>query len=272
MRHRPSALVGAPLAYLWEGWGAAVGLFLLLAAWQAGHDAYGSFILPSPQESFAALGRMIEDGRATPAAALTAVRASFGFLLAGAVGSVLGIAAGLSMATARAVRPVVTVLLGIPPIAWIVLALLWFGTGGMAPVFTVVVAAFPIAFAGAVEGARTLDRGLEDMARSFGASGWMMLWDVHVPHILSYLFPAWVTALGTAWKVAVMAELLGSEDGIGAGLAAARTNLDTAEAMGWIVAVVVMLLAVEYLLLHPVKRRVERWRQPAGRPAAMGRP
>ena len=267
MHLRPQALTAAPLAYLWEGWGAAVGLFLLLAAWQACHEAYGSFVLPSPLESFAGLWRMIEDGRAPPAASLTAARAVLGFLAAGLLGSVLGIAAGLSMAAARAVRPVVTVLLGIPPIAWIVLALLWFGTGGLAPVFTVVVAAFPIAFAGAVEGTRTLDRGLEGMARSFGASGWMMLWDVHVPHILSYLFPAWVSALGTAWKVTVMAELLGADDGIGAGLAVARTNLDTAEAMGWIVAVVVMLLAVEYLLLHPIKRRVERWReQPAGAP------
>lgn len=249
--------------YLWEGWGAATGLLLLVAAWQLGHDTYGSFILPSPAESVAALLRMVEDGRAVPAAAATATRALAGFLLAGLVGSVLGVAAGLSMAAARAVRPVVTVLLGIPPIAWIVLALLWFGTGGMTPVFTVVVTTFPIAFAGAVEGTRTIDRGLEDMARAFGASGWLMLWDVHVPHILSYLFPAWVTALGTAWKVAVMAELLGSASGIGAEMAVSRVNLDTAEAMGWVVAVVVLLLAVEYLLLHPIKRRVERWRAPS---------
>lgn len=258
------------LGYLWEVWGTATGLLLLVAVWQLGHDLYGSFILPSPAESAAALLRMIEDGRATPAVVATAGRALAGFFLAGVVGSILGIAAGLSMTAARAVRPVVTVLLGVPPIAWIVLALLWFGTGGLAPVFTVIITTFPIAFAGAVEGARTLDRGLEDMARSFGASGWMMLWDVHVPHILSYLFPAWVTALGSAWKVTVMAELLGSSSGIGSELAVSRVNLDTAEAMGWALAVVALLLVVEYLLLHPIKRRVERWRAPVAGAARAG--
>ncbi len=258
------------LAYLWGVWAAAAGLLLLIALWQAGHESYGSFILPSPSETFAALGRLAEDGRGLPAAATTGGRALAGFLLSAAFGTAIGIAVGRSPAALRAVRPVVTVLLGVPPIAWIVLALLWFGSGGKAPVFTVVVTSFPIAFAGAVEGARTLDRGLEDMARSFGTPLVMRLWDIHLPHVLSYLFPAWVTALGTAWKVTVMAELLGASDGIGAGLAKSRVNLDTAEAMAWTLAVVGTLLAVEYLVLHPLQRRMEPWRM-ASVPQGQGR-
>lgn len=247
-------------AYLWSGFGASTGLFLLLALWQAGHHAYGAIILPAPLAAIKALWNMIEDGRALPAAWATAGRALGGFLASALIGAALGVAAGLSPAAARAARPVVTVLLGIPPIAWIVLALLWFGMSGAAPVFTVWVATFPLAFAGAVEGVRTLDKGLEDMAAAFGASRWLTLWEVHLPHVLSYLFPAWVTGLGTAWKVTVMAELLGSRDGIGAGLALARVHLDTAEALGWVVLVVALLLATEYLLLHPLQRRMEPWR------------
>jgi NitT/TauT family transport system permease protein len=88
----------------------------------------------------------------------------------------------------------------------------------------------------------------------------MRLTDVYLPHVVSYLFPAWITALGISWKVVVMAELLASSDGVGAALAVSRSHLDTATTLAWITAVVGLLLAVEYLLLEPIKREVERWR------------
>ncbi len=259
------------LAYLWDGWGAAVGLLMLIALWELGHTVYGSFVLPAPIETVESLASLQEAGKLGPAAWTTALRAIGGFLAAGLVGSLFGIVAGLSMTSARAVRPIVTVLLGVPPIAWIVLALLWFGPGGMTPVFTVVVTALPITFAAAVEGSRTLDQGLEDMARVFNAPFLMVLWEVHLPHILSYLFPAWITALGMAWKVAVMAELMASDSGIGAEMALARVNLETGEAMAWVIAVVGLLLAAEYLVLEPIKRKIEPWRRTGqGRMRKMG--
>jgi NitT/TauT family transport system permease protein len=58
-----------------------------------------------------------------------------------------------------------------------------------------------------------------------------------------------------------MAELLSSSDGVGAALAVSRSHLDTAATLAWIGAVVGLLLLVEYLLLEPVKREVERWRE-----------
>jgi len=42
--------------YLWAGWAGLSGIFCFLAAWQAGHEIYGSFILPSPGETFTAIG------------------------------------------------------------------------------------------------------------------------------------------------------------------------------------------------------------------------
>lgn len=248
---------------IFKGWRAALGLAMFTALWWAGAAYYGSFILPSPLEAGEALWRLIVSGEAITAALLTAGRALGGFAIAGVFGSGIGILAGLCPGLSQTLRPVATMLLGIPPIAWIVLALLWFGTTGLTPVFTVVVTTLPITFAVAVEGARTRNQGLEDMARAFNTPRAMLLWDVHLPHILSYLFPGWITALGLAWKVTVMAELLASTDGIGANMALARVNMETAEAMAWIIAVVVMLLAVELFLLEPLQRRMEPWRKGA---------
>lgn len=259
-------LAGLP-AYLWSGWGAVASLLLLAAAWEGASAHYGALILPDPASTFATLHRLIESGAAWPELAVTARRALAGLALAVAAGSLLGLAAGVSMTASMMSRPLVTVLLGTPPIAWLVLAMLWFGAGDGTPVFTVFIACFPVVFVGALQGARTLDHHLKDMARAFRLPPAMKLVDLYLPHVLSYLFPAWITALGTSWKVVVMAELLASANGVGAALAVSRSHLDTAATLAWISAVVGLLLAVEYLLLEPIKREVERWREVGHEPA-----
>jgi NitT/TauT family transport system permease protein len=237
-------LSGLP-AYLWSGWGAGASLLLLLATWEAVAALCDPLILPDPLTAFAALWAQVQQGAAEPALWVTARRAFMGLALALGVGSVLGLLAGLSVTASVLSRPLVTVLLGTPPIAWLVLAMLWFGMSDGTPVFTVFIACFPVVFASALQGTRTLDLQLRDMARAYLPLG-MALREVYGPHVLSYLFPAWVTALGSAWKVAVMAELLASTDGVGAALAASRSQLDTATTLGWISAVVGCLLVVEY--------------------------
>lgn len=257
-------------AYLWSGWGAIASLLLLVAAWEALAAAYGPLVLPDPRTAFATLAHGLASGAAWPDIAATARRALVGLALSVVAGTTLGLAAGVSMTASTMSRPIVTVLLGTPPIAWLVLAMLWFGASDGTPVFTVFVACFPVVFVGALQGARTLDNELKTMARAFSLPPRMMLVDVYLPHVVSYLFPGWIAALGISWKVVVMAELLSSPDGIGAALAVARSQLDTAATMGWIVAVVGLLLAVEYLLLEPVKREVERWHE--SDPAASNTP
>ncbi len=257
-----SAVRGLP-AYLWSGWGAVASLLLVLAAWEWLSVAYGALILPDPRSTAGTLAHLLAEGGAWAELATTARRALAGFGAALLLGSVFGIAAGLSMTASMMSRPVMTVLIGTPPIAWLVLAMLWFGSGDGTPVFTVFIACLPVVFVGAMQGARTLDGQLRDMASAYRLPPAMRLVDVYLPQIVSYLFPAWITALGISWKVVVMAELLASGDGVGAALAVSRSHLDTAATLAWISAVVGLLLAVEYLLLEPVKREIERWRLPA---------
>lgn len=260
MRRLFDMLLAIP-AYLWSGWGAIASLMLFFALWEWGGQIYGELVLPGPLAAFGELLRMMQSGEAWPELAATARRALTGFGLSVATGSVLGLAAGMSMTASMVSRPLVTLLVGMPPIAWLVLALLWFGASDATPVFTVFIACFPVIFVGAMQGARTLDRQLKDVARAYRLGPSMTLFDVYLPHVVSYLFPAWITALGMSWKVVVMAELLASPDGVGAALAVSRSHLDTTVSLAWVVAVLGLLLAVEYLVLEPIKREVERWRE-----------
>src|SRR5690554_5400835 len=203
---------------------------------------------------------MFSSGIAGPELIISGRRTLYGLALALGVGSLLGMLAGFSITTSMLARPLITLLLGMPPIAWLVLAMLWFGLGDATPIFTVLVACFPIVFASAMQGARTLDSALKDVATVYRMPRRMAFMDLYLPHVLSYLFPAWITALGISWKVVVMAELLSTPDGVGASLAVSRAQLDTASTLSWVVAILGLLLAVEYLFLEPIKRRVERWR------------
>ncbi|QFR49979.1 ABC transporter permease [Sulfurimonas lithotrophica] len=247
-------------AYLWSGWGSIASLLLFLALWDAGNQLYGDLVLPSPLETFKTLFLMLQDPKVIVEINTTLYRASIGFGLSLLFGSTLGLLAGFFVTASMMSRPIVTFLVGMPPIAWIVLAMIWFGMGDETVIFTVLVASFPIIFVGALQGTRTLDGDLKEMADSFNLPWHMKFLDIYFPHIFSYVFPAWVSGLGMAWKIVVMAELLATSNGIGASLAVARSQLDTPSALALVVIMIGSLMFIEYVILEPIKREVEAWR------------
>ena len=247
-------------AYLWSGWGAIASILLFIALWDMGNQIYGDLVLPSPLETFKTLLAMLQDESVIEEIKTTLYRASMGFGISLLLGSILGLIAGFFATASMMSRPVVTILVGMPPIAWIVLAMIWFGMGDETVIFTVIVASFPIIFVGALQGTRTLDDDLKQMADSFNLPWHMKFLDVYFPHIFSYVFPAWVSGLGMAWKIVIMAELLATSNGMGASLAVARSQLDTPTALALVVIMIGSLMFIEYIILEPIKREVELWR------------
>src|SRR5690554_5580820 len=169
------AKLGALLAYLWSGWGAISSLLLFCALWELGAQFYGDLVLPGPMTSMASLHQLLLEGAAWQELAISARRALSGLALALLFGSLLGMLAGLSITTSILSRPLVTLFLGMPPIAWLVLAMLWFGLGDATAVFTVFIACLPIVFAGAMQGSRTLDNQLKAVADIYGLPPLMRL-------------------------------------------------------------------------------------------------
>jgi NitT/TauT family transport system permease protein len=247
-------------AYLWSGWGAIGSILLFFACWDAGAQYYGPLVLPSPLKTLSTLVELIQDPKVVSQIALTTKRAFLGFLLSIAIGSILGLLAGLFATASMMSRPIVTIFMGMPPVVWIVLAMIWFGMTDNTVIFTVVVASFPIAFVGALQGTRTLEGQLKEMCDSFHLPPMMKFTNLYFPHLFSYLFPAWLSALGMSWKIVVMAELLASNKGVGSLLSTARAQLDTPTAMALVVIMVGTLMFFEYILLEPIKREVESWR------------
>ncbi|MGP1450475.1 MAG: ABC transporter permease [Wolinella sp.] len=245
---------------LWSGWGSVASILLFVSLWDVGYHLYGELVLPSPLETFKTLVALLNDPGMQGHLTLTLKRASYGLLLALVLGSALGFLAGLFSTASLLSRPIVTILVGIPPIAWIVLAMIWFGLGEGTVLFTVVIASFPIVFVGALEGSRTIEGDTQEMCEAFGLSWFERLYHLYLPHLFSYLFPSYIAALGMSWKIVVMAELLSASDGIGAELAIARAQLDTPSALALVCMMVATLLIIEYVILEPIRREVQSWR------------
>ncbi len=246
--------------YLWSGWASISSILLFVALWDLGNQIYGDLVLPAPLLTFATLLDMFGDPDVVFEMQVTLKRALFGFGISLALGTILGLFAGFFLTASMMSRPIITILVGMPPIAWVVLAMLWFGMSDESVVFTIIVTVFPIIFVGALQGTRTLDGDLKEMALSFHLPWHMRFFDLYFPHLFSYVFPAWISGLGMAWKIVIMAELLASGSGIGSLLGVARSQLDMSMALAIVLVMIASLMFIEYIVLEPIKREVESWR------------
>ncbi|MBV7377594.1 ABC transporter permease [Maritimibacter dapengensis] len=254
---------GRLLDFLWSGWAGLAALSLLAAAWQAGHEAWGDFILPAPLETVGAAVGLLGDPDSLSLLLITAQRSLTGFAMAAGAGVALGLTAGYAPAVMRLARPLLTVVLGVPPIAWIVLTMMWFGTTGTTVAVAILIAATPVVFVAAAEGIATRDRELGHMAEAFGYGLLGRFLFIDLRQASRPIFPALALALGTSFKVAIMAEMLANAGGVGGALARARALLDVPQALAWVVLSVIALIVVEYGLVRPMEGELERWRRAA---------
>lgn len=246
---------------LWSCWAVFAGLALFAALWQAGSEEYGAFILPDPLLVIMTAFHLLSDSESWFLIFQTLSRAIEGYMIAVFVGAVGGMMAGFFPALMRLSRPVLMVLMGVPPIAWIVLTMIWFGSSDEAVTVTIAVAAMPLLFVTTAEGILTQDPKLDEMAQVFGVSKPLRLWTISLRHVTSFLFPVLGVSLGSAIKIAMMAEVLSYVGGMGGALATARVNLEIAEALAWILLAVAALIAIDGMVLKPLQMRLERWRK-----------
>lgn len=240
--------------YLWGIFPALTAICVCVALWQYGHDQLGELVLPAPEAVIMRITEIIRTGSGRVNIGATLWRAGIGIALALTCGIAGGLLAGASRTLALLTRPVVTVLLGMPPIVWVVLALFWFGMGSISVMFTVWVAVLPLVFAAAQMSLLTVPAPLAEMMRIYRISPLRRLRYLYLPHIVRHLLSAVIVAVGSGLKITVMAELLGSNTGMGSAIANARAMLDTTDVMAYVVIIVMIIMLIEYGILEPIRR------------------
>lgn len=187
----------------------------MLGLWDLGCVLSGTEIFPTPLDTALAFGELIESDRLLGDIAASLFRVTWGFVLAVAVGIPLGLVIGWSTRGFEALNPIVQGLRPISPIAWIPIAILWFGIGDGAGVFLIFLSTFFPVTVGTTAAVRNISRVHRRSALNFGVKGLDMFRRVVLPAAMPQIITSLRIALGVAWLVIVAAEMVGMDSGLG---------------------------------------------------------
>ena len=184
-------------------------------------------ILPSPEGVLKAFWTLSASGELWQHLAISSWRALIGFSIGGSIGLVLGLISGLSRWGERLLDTSIQMLRNVPHLALIPLVILWFGIDESAKIFLVALGTmFPI-YINTWHGIRNIDRGLVEMARSYGLSGFALFHHVILPGALPSIMVGIRFALGLMWLTLIVAETISANAGIGYLAMNAREFLQT---------------------------------------------
>jgi NitT/TauT family transport system permease protein len=227
---------------------------LLAAAGYAATLLLGQELAPSPPHVFTALAGLALSGDLVRELGVTVARALAGVVLANACGIALGLCAGLQPGLLRLMTPLTAALQACPPVVWISLAMVWAGTGSVIPVAAVFAAALPPLFANVAQGVLALNPRLLAMSRLYDVPWPVRLRRLLLPGVLPYWLAGFSHTLASGWKVAAVAEFLGSHDGVGARIFWAYRRMEMTELHAWALAVILLGVALECGLVAPLRR------------------
>jgi NitT/TauT family transport system permease protein/taurine transport system permease protein len=203
------------------GW-SLLALGLVLFAWQvltAGTGLISPNTFPTPLEVGAALRQINLEGYANALLYEHVLRSvllvTMGFVVASSIGVGLGLAMGASRTVEALANPVFLLLRPIPPLAWIPLAIVWFGLGDAAKIMVIFFAAFVPSVINSFTGVRQIDRPIFEAGAMLGVTGLRHWREVLIPGALPSIFTGLRLSLQAAWTTLVAAELVGAVAGLG---------------------------------------------------------
>lgn len=238
----------------------ALTVMLILFVWIILSNHFPSILIPSPLETFHAFLSLLESGELLKQLLTSLTRMAMGFTIGMVLAVGCGLLAGKYPLLYEAFRPIISIVLGIPPIILVVLAMVWFGTGSMIPILVVGVLVFPTFYLNTADGWRNIDAQLLQMAVIYNRSSLQILKDIIIPSLTVPIFTAISLAAGGSVRITIMAELLGADNGIGASLSYARINIDTAKVFAWTLLSILIILIIDYLIINPFKKVIFRWK------------
>lgn len=217
-------------------------------------------LFPTP---FAVAGEMVQlatSGRLLPDLGKTLARAGVAFILAMAIGTVLGLLLGRVRWLDRLVSSWLVVGLNLPAIVVAIVLYIWLGLTELALISAVVVNKLPLVIVTIREGVRSLSPDFDELARVLRLSRWHRFRRVVLPQLVPFVLAAARTGLSLIWKIVLVFEVLGSDGGVGYRVSLMFQFFDITGILAYTCAFILVVLALEHGLLRPLERRALRWR------------
>ena len=227
---------------------------MLLLAWQIAVARQPNHLLPTPIQVAGGLWELLRSGLLLKYVVASLFRVTWGFLLAAALAIPLGMIAGWFGRVEMAVNPLAQIFRPISPLAWIPLAILWFGVGDLSATFLIFMGSFFPLFLTAMTAVRTVPLVYIEAGRNFGLGTVDLLRQVLFPAMVPQLLVGMRVTLGVAWLVVVAAEMIAVNSGLGFLIVDAR---NAGNRYDLVVAGMVVIGAIG-LLLDVAMRSLER--------------
>jgi NitT/TauT family transport system permease protein len=190
-------------------------IVLCVALWWISVIVSGSLIFPTPWQVVLGMVELAQRGLLLRHVAASLFRVTYGYLLAAILAIVLGVLMGRFQGVYVACNSLVQLLRPISPIAWIPLAILWFGVGDWSPIFLIFLSSFFPMVVETTAGVLTIPRQYIWAAENLGISGFKLLRFVIFPGALPQILTGMRIGLGVAWLVVVAAEMIVVNSGLG---------------------------------------------------------
>jgi NitT/TauT family transport system permease protein len=188
---------------------------VLLTMWWLAVVVTGSAIFPTPWQVVTGTVELAHDGTLWDDIGASLMRVATGFLLAVSIAVPLGLWMGWVKGAFSTLNPLFQMLRPISPIAWIPIAILWFGVGNSSPIFLIFISSvFPMVVQ-TTAGVHTIERRYLRAAENFGVSRYTLFRRVIIPAVLPQIIVGMRIGLGVAWLVVVAAEMIALRSGLG---------------------------------------------------------
>jgi NitT/TauT family transport system permease protein len=233
---------------------------VFLAAWQLIGPMIPSAILPTPAEVVEAMWEQLRDGTLVEAFSVSLLRLAIGFTMALVVGSVVGLAMGLSPRVEAMLHDFVVVGLTFPYLIWGLLVAMWFGYGWIGPVLVVFIAGLPYVILNAAEGVHDVSKDLRDMASAYDVPRERVLRHLVLPSLSPFFFASLRYGLANGWKGLILAEVFASTSGAGWHINNMRDYGHFAGVVGFAIYFALFSIVVERLVFGRLSQRIFRWR------------
>lgn len=238
------------------------GYLIFFGIWFALHFfVFEEFVLPSPVTVVQEMGRLASEGLLLEHGAVTFSLIFRAFAIAVVVGTAIGVAMGLSRWFDGFFRDGLLLSFTTPGLIFVLISLLIFGLSWIGPVLAIVLPTIPYVAINVWEGVRAIPRDTMDMATAFRMSMATRLRHVVIPAVAPYLFTGIRFAFSQAWKIAMLTEIFGGDQGIGYNIRVESIQFRMATLLAWVLWFFVAAIILERLVLQRLVKRSLRWRK-----------